>query len=600
MRKRCGAILWSSVALILTACIFSWGYYTKHPITPQPSYPGGYYNEAFTLKLQTNVGATIYYTTDGSMPNENSQVYTDGIVISDRSKEPNVYNAIRNVVKDWNNYYPPEEPVPKGTVIRAISVNSYGYTSEVLTETYFVGVTEPSDAYTISLVFEKDDLFGPKGIYVTGQQYDSWYTSETREGPEPMPNYKYSNEVRVIADFLYNDTSLYDQEVGIRIQGASNRHVAKKRFILESREEYSGSKFFKKNLFEGTQTHSVMLKEYLLDAIVADIAKDRDVAVQDSQIAMVYLNGEFWYYTYMLERYDKTYFREHYQVENSILVKSGVVDADVNWEGETYEEFLQWVQESDFSDPLLWEQLKQKVDIQSYIDYIVFNYYLVNCDFCESKNFLLWRSENKNPQSAYEDMRWRWCLYDIDAISFAQYQIPNTENVEAANTFSDEAPFRINSHILYRSFYCNEEFRRQFAISFMDIMNNNFAVENMEKILNENGYDINWLNGFFINRPQYALEHLKEELNLQGTLETVTVTTTDAAGGRVIVNTSQLDLSDGQWDGRYFTDYPITVTAIANSGYRFAGWKGVTDSTEATITLPVDGGVMLEAVFVEA
>lgn len=600
MRKRWGVILWSSVALIVTACVCFWGYYTRYPVTPQPSCPGGYYDEAFTLTLKTNPGATIYYTTDGSTPDETSRVYSDGITICDRSSEPNEYNAIRNVVKDWYNYYPPEDPVPKGTVVRAVAVNSYGYTSEVLTQTYFVGLTTPSNAYTLSLVFEKDDLFGPDGIYVTGAQYDAWYTSETREGPEPMPNYRFSNEVRVTAEFLYNDKSVFDQEVGLRIQGASNRHVAKKRFILESREEYSGSKFFDRKLFGDTQTHSVMLKEYTLDALVADIAKDRDVSAQDRQVALVYLNGEFWYYTYMLERFDKTYFREHYQIENSILVKSGETPEDANWEGETYEEFLKWVQESDFSDPVLWAQLNQKVDIQSYIDFIVFNYYLVNCDVCESKNFLLWRSEKKNPLSEYEDMRWRWCLYDMDAISFAQYQIPNTVYVEAANTFSDEAPFRINTHILYRAFYPNPEFRKQFAISFMDIVNNNFAVENMEKILHSIGYDIYWMDGFFIKRPQYAFQHLKEEFELQGELETVTVTTTDVAGGKVIVNTSQLDLSDGLWEGQYFTDYPITVTAVANRGYRFAGWRGTTDSKEATLTLPVDGGVMLEAVFVEA
>ena len=64
-----------------------------------------------------------------------------------------------------------------------------------------------------------------------------------------------------------------------------------------------------------------------------------------------------------------------------------------------------------------------------------------------------------------------------------------------------------------------------------------------------------------------------------------------------MVNTSSIDLSGGSWDGSYFTDYPITVTALANDGYEFLGWKGDADSTDSTITLPVDGGIMLEPLF---
>ena len=69
--------------------------------------------------------------------------------------------------------------------------------------------------------------------------------------------------------------------------------------------------------------------------------------------------------------------------------------------------------------------------------------------------------------------------------------------------------------------------------------------------------------------------------------------------GEVVVNTSPIDLSSGTWSGKYFTDYPITVTASAKEGYRFVGWKGDANTAENTLTLPVDGGVTLEAVFAD-
>ena len=118
-----------------------------------------------------------------------------------------------------------------------------------------------------------------------------------------------------------------------------------------------------------------------------------------------------------------------------------------------------------------------------------------------------------------------------------------------------------------------------------------------ETVLKEFGYDLSWQGGYFLKRPTYASQHLAEEFDLQGTLETVSITSNLPEGGSIVVNTSAVDLADGTWDGKYFTDYPITITAEANSGYRFVGWKGATDTDAHTITVAVDGGVALEAVF---
>ena len=109
--------------------------------------------------------------------------------------------------------------------------------------------------------------------------------------------------------------------------------------------------------------------------------------------------------------------------------------------------------------------------------------------------------------------------------------------------------------------------------------------------------DLSWKGNYFPERFAYAAGYLAKEFNLTGTLETVTVTTADSQMGSVRVNTSVIDLDSGTWTGQYFTDYPITVTAIPQPGYVFTGWRGSTDSTDAQLTIAVDGGVQLEAVF---
>ena len=223
---------------------------------------------------------------------------------------------------------------------------------------------------------------------------------------------------------------------------------------------------------------------------------------------------------------------------------------------------------------------------------------MCNWDFSDFKNHLLWRSVVQE-DSPYADERWRWCIYDVDALLFTLRNY-DLENAAQLNTFSCELPYsdvKIEDTVFFHSFSRSPEFRQQFVISFMDMLNNNFAPANVEKVLADYGYTLDWQDGFFLKRPAYAAAHLAEEFGLTGSLETVTVTTAHPEMGSVTVNTSLLNLSSGSWSGQYFTDYPITVTAAANDGYEFVGWKGDADGAGETVTVSVDGGIALEAVF---
>ena len=65
-----------------------------------------------------------------------------------------------------------------------------------------------------------------------------------------------------------------------------------------------------------------------------------------------------------------------------------------------------------------------------------------------------------------------------------------------------------------------------------------------------------------------------------------------------MLNTITPDLQDGEWRGVYFTDYPVTATAVPDDGYRFVGWQGTYESGEETIDAAVTKeGICLRAVF---
>lgn len=589
-------IVVSCAALAASYPGFEWLKNRASTPTPEPSLPGGYYEEEFTLELDAPPYGKIYYTTDGSTPSKNSQVYNGGIPITDRSDEPNVYHSIRNVVMDWKNFTPDQEPVNKGTVVRAVYISDWGSKSDILTQTYFVGLQPPERGYTLSLVFEDEDVFGEDGIYVTGKAYDEWYLNDGT-GDAPTSNFLNKREVGVITELLDSNGDILNQRTGMRIQGASARLRWDKRLILTARKKYGGSPVFDTMLYDGVLTHSAMLKSQLPDAIVGDLAADRAVAVQRSIPVQVYLNGEYWYDSFLLERYDQQYFRQYYQVDNRVLVKGGTVEEhpDVDAQQHDYTTFMGWVRNTDFTDPAQWAAFQEQADVQSYMDYISINFMLCNLDFGDDYNYVLWRAPPLGGRQG-EATKWKWCIYDVDAVTWVNDDKYGPR--ETVNTFGFGEGKGIRCTSIFASLKENAEFRQRFATSFMDILNNNFAPERVETVLNNYGYDLDYLNGFFRKRPEYAAKYLAQELNLTGELETITVTA-DPEMGSVTVNTSQIDLSSGFWSGRYYTDYPITVTAQAKEGYEFVGWKGDADTLEPSLTLSMDGGRNLEAVFVK-
>ena len=164
------------------------------------------------------------------------------------------------------------EPVDKACVVRAVAVDAGGSRSDVVTQTYFIGLGEKyAGAAVISLVSDPDALFGEEGIYVTGPAYDAWYESkraaeaagEPFDEPQPAMNFMQ----RGAASERAGNLELYDegactvnQPVGLRIQGNTGRVGALKRFSIYSRAVYSGSGTFSAPLFPDRATHAVVLR----------------------------------------------------------------------------------------------------------------------------------------------------------------------------------------------------------------------------------------------------------------------------------------------------------------------------------------------------
>ncbi|MBE6876860.1 MAG: hypothetical protein E7496_09120, partial [Ruminococcus sp.] len=196
------------------------------PFNPQFSLAPGFYDDSITLELFSETGTEIYYTSDGSTPTAESELYTEPIVIESREGEEN------NIANRWDTSVEPvivEEPVDKATVIRAVAVDADGNVSDIITHTYFVGLNhaEYHNVNIVSIALDESSLFDySTGIYCKGAVYDNY--GRYAEGYFIPANYTqkgrdWEREAGVEI-FGTDGISIASQEMGVRIMGGTSRN----------------------------------------------------------------------------------------------------------------------------------------------------------------------------------------------------------------------------------------------------------------------------------------------------------------------------------------------------------------------------------------
>lgn len=575
---------------------------------PALSVGSGFYEDTFQLEIDVPARSRVYYTLDGSCPDENSCLYTGPIEIASRGVgEPDV-TFVQNIQQDWMNGAGESHP-NLATVLRACAIYEDGGISDVVTATYFVGPGHYKDKLAVSLVADPEDLFGENGIYVTGKAYDDWYLGGQIGDAPPMNFWQEGAEwERPAVVELFQGESILQQQAGIRIQGSSARAYGNKRFSIYARKKYGGS-WFETSVFGGERVHSFMLRSGFMNGYIQYLVQDRAVAAAKSREVVAYLNGAMWYITIAQEKYSGKFFQEKYGVDddNVIIVKNGVLADGEEGDMALYEAMYDFLNTHDMCEESSYEELNRLMDIQSYIDFSCVNVYFANLDYNEEKNILCWRARKTGP-GEYEDGRWRWALYDMD-LENLDYGV----RMEDVNTFTTDTHYAggaFNTRPMYTALKKNPRFCRQFVLSFMDMVNTDFTVPRAEKAMEDWGatpewwgMSRDWVSSFFPARTKSVIGHVAEEFGLEGSCENLTLSANEGSAGRIRLNTLELDLTE-EWSGSYFTDYPVTVTASANEGYEFAGWKsdaweGVREERELTLEIPV-GGLSLTAVFQSA
>lgn len=511
------------------------------------SQPGGFYEDTVSLQISSSSGTTVHYTLDGSDPTTDSPLYSGSLTLMDPSSHSDRYASRTDITEEDSGYLPPDSPVDKAVVLRAVAFDAAGNSSNITTATYFIDFDQKDgyeNAAVLSLVTDPDNLFSSEtGIYVRGALYDDameagliynglpWtylteYTNYYLEGAEAeRPVY--------IQFFDASREETLAQDCGIRIRGNESRHFPQKSFSLYARSRYGSSSFSPVFFDTGISYPNLILNSgrQLKKIFFFSLVEDRDTAIQQYTPCQVFLNGEYWGMYYLMEKYSSEYLAGHYDVapDNTLLVKdTRYVENGSPQDIARYKELRTFLAEQNLADPDVYQELLTKMDMQSFIDWMCTNIYIANTDTKPlGGNVLTWQT--LTPENDAEgDGRFRW--EHVKAL---------LENLEEQHAWADTGWMRWNTAP----------------------QTGTFEEQTAE------------LHTFFEHRAEYIIPMLAEHFGLQGPLVDITLSSVPDKQGSIKLNTISPDLSETDWNGQYYTDYPMTVRADSAKGYRFVRWE---------------------------
>lgn len=641
----------------------------------------GFYQDNLSLTLSsTDAETTIIYTLDGSEPDENnlsgttyqyknqyqflpedsvgsfleesytSYIYLDEIPISDRSNLPNKISTI-STSYDSFPYYAPNEPIFKGTVVRAKAIKPGAMSSNVVTKNYFIS-NEGPDRFTLPVVaisLDENLLFDyQNGIHVAGVDYDNWRAENpTDVAHNSNANYKRSGdqwEIKGNFSFFNDNTEILNQDIGIRIHGGFTRTHPQKSLRLYARGEF-GESNFNHSLFNNPNYNSykrLILRNsgndaystYFRDAFIQKTVAHLNVDTQDYQPTITFINGEFWGILNLRERYDKHYFKRVYGIEdgeldfleyNGYLVQEGDFDH--------YANMFHFIENNDLQNPTNYNYVETQMDTENFTDHFITNIYARNTDWPHN-NIEFWRKRTTQyePNATYgQDGRWRWVIKDTDfgfgADGGSEAYLHNTLAF-ASSTGGNEFTNPEWSTLIFRKLLENQGFKIHFINRFADMMNTTYQPERLVSIINEmksgieneileHGHrwssigsfdqwnsNINVMKHFAQNRVEQQRNHIREKFNIEENI-TTTLNVSDDSHGYIKINTIDIIPSTPgvienpyPWNGVYFKNIPITLKAIAKPGFDFSHWSGDSISPESEITINPNGNIQLTAHFI--
>lgn len=514
------------------------------------SHPSAYYPHDIELSLMSShPDYDIYYTRNGGLPDLNSSLYQEPLILGPSSDLPDHFCLIPTTPLDGSwalADYKWQEPenVEKAHVIRFAAFEDGIQLTPVSSKTYFIDESV-GDRYSFpvfSLVTDSLNLFQyDTGIYIPGQNYDElgweswWYHGNFEERGREW-------ERAVHMSFFKEDGDLiFESDAGMRMRGFGSSMFPQKSFGLYMRSDYGQSKM-EYPIFTDSEVDTYkrlvlrnsgndFLQTHFRDALLTELLKPLDLELQNFRPSIVFINGEYWGIHGLREKYDDHYFKYHFGIEEDNI---NILGYNLSIEEGTradYPEIIQFVDANDMSTAGSYAYIDARVDISNMIDFLVAEIYYANYDW-PCNNYKKWRTNE-------EGSKWRFLIYDLD-LSFGLHETCAWDKPSLIHAFTDgdSWPNCGSSNLVFRKMMENERYVNEFLNRFKFHLKYTF---NADTIVNKIDYftqlyepeieehidrwsypsdlntwysEIDKMMEFAINRPDFMIEHIMEYFQL--------------------------------------------------------------------------------------
>jgi hypothetical protein len=212
------------------------------------------------------------------------------------------------------------------------------------------------------------------------------------------------------------------------------------------------------------------VEDYFANQLVKKVDVDR-VAARPVE---VFLNGEYWGVYTLQERIDARY------IEANTGIPRDEVDMIDHWSGlqvsagdnEDFLDLYAFIEDNDLTIPANYDAVKERIDLNSFIDYQLFEIYIGNYDW-PSNNMKCYRAKQS-------DAKWRWIFFDGDAslngADFDAIQHAFSESTTSWNTGA-------YSTLFLRKLHENDEFRDLFYQRLEQLLKVDFQQNQTEQIM---------------------------------------------------------------------------------------------------------------------
>ena len=359
---------------------------------PMPSFSqtSGYYSGPFDLTLSsTDPNALIYYTTDGSRPDNSANLYTGPFNISSTS-------VIKAVAYSTNGSVPP---------------------SFIDYHTFFI-----NDTHTIPILSVSGDsvaILIEDGLQTIG----SWWNGVPHE---PQGTIEWFDKNGVLLDKGTgefnkhgNDSWAYDQrgfDYVMRDQFGYNHALQDKVFDTKSRDK------FQRVIVKAAANDNYPFSfgssgAHIRDAYIQHLSQLADLRLDErsTKSCILYLNGQYWGVYEMREKVDDHDFTDYYydQDKNNLQflktwggtwIEYGGPQAQTDWDN-----LKNFITTNSMANQANYQTVKSQYNTGSIIDYFLLNSYVVCGDWL-NWNTAWWRGMD----TAGEKKKWRYTLWDMD------------------------------------------------------------------------------------------------------------------------------------------------------------------------------------------